>query len=181
MAFVNEMISDESIKKYKLEEFEWNYFVSRREDEGFPISHLKSKDTHWTIDHDRGYWLRRLERLRVEDANECIWAFCWQEILLMFKFSEAGGGEPPTLVDKSWRSSFCWKRYELLQIKLPRWDKSLEQKKSPKPMPKPYIQLPEDIQTKLPEILLDLKEALIAYKDYGIYSESIKHQATFDF
>lgn len=176
MAFVNEMISDESIKKYKLEEFEWNYFVFRRESEGFPVSHLK--DAQWTVDHKRGMWLRQLEHRReTEGTNEYIWAFFWQSELLIFIFNQTCGFSDALRLSS-------WAHYELLQIKLPRWDNSFVQSRSPNPLPKPYIQLPERLKSLLPAIYLDLKEALTSFACHDCRSNvpaNTRHQATFDF
>jgi hypothetical protein len=41
--------------------------------------------------------------------------------------------------------------------------------------------LPESLAVHRPEILADLKEALIAFKDLGELSSSTSHTATFNF
>jgi hypothetical protein len=43
------------------------------------------------------------------------------------------------------------------------------------------IAIPDDLQAKRTEIITDLKDALTAYKDFGVYSTSSKHTATFTF
>ena len=52
----------------------------------------------------------------------------------------------------------CWAHYSVLRLSLPT---SLEEKRS--------------------EIVADIKEALIEYKELGIYSLCSEHKATFDF
>lgn len=43
------------------------------------------------------------------------------------------------------------------------------------------LDMPEVLKDQCREVLDDLKEALIAYQDAGVYSATIKHTATFDF
>lgn len=43
------------------------------------------------------------------------------------------------------------------------------------------MNLPDELQEKKPEIVTDLKDALTAYKDCGVYSNLIEHTATFEF
>jgi hypothetical protein len=43
------------------------------------------------------------------------------------------------------------------------------------------MNLPDELQEKKPEIVADLKDALTAYKDCGVYSNLIEHTATFEF
>ena len=43
------------------------------------------------------------------------------------------------------------------------------------------LSLPASLEEKRSEIVADIKEALIAHKEAGIYSLSSEHKSTFDF
>lgn len=64
MAFVNEFISEEDRKKYKLDEIE-------RGMRG------RSPQRDWTIDHKREIYLRNIARGREDASHESTWHFYW--------------------------------------------------------------------------------------------------------
>jgi hypothetical protein len=70
MAFVNEYIAEEDVIKYGLEEI----------DSRFVVGGVKARD--WTIDRERGVYLRVVARGREEISHQSTWTFYWKGQLL---------------------------------------------------------------------------------------------------
>jgi len=117
--------------------------------------HPSSKSRQWTVDRGRDIYLRRLSRGREEYAHESWWSFYWHGELLSLQLDVLrAGGEP----DKP-----AWTDWSLRRIAVFNDHK-----------------LPEHLKEKLPEIVSDLKAALTAYKDGGVFSQSTSYSAKLD-
>lgn len=136
MAFVNEYIPVDDIKKYGIEE------INRR----FLKSNYKPT---WTVGRERNIYLRQVVSGREEFASQKDYTFYWEGVLIVVRLDEAGGGV---------RGGKGWCHYKLLKL-----------------------DLPEDLRGRRQDIINDLKEALVAYKDAGVYSATTEHVATFEF
>ena len=79
MAFVNEYISEENIKKYDIEVLNKKYYKA----------HHKS---HWTVDHERDMYLRYMCKGREEFGDQYTVCFYWQAQLFEMTFKVDGGG-----------------------------------------------------------------------------------------
>ena len=98
MAFVNEYISEENIKKYDIEALDKKY------NKGF-------NKPDWTVDHERDMYLRYIKSGREEFSDEYKFCFYWQAQLFEMTFKVNGGGV---------RSGELWRHYDLLYIDLAR-------------------------------------------------------------
>ena len=79
MAFVNEYISEENIKKYDIEALDKKY------NKGF-------NKPDWTVDHERDMYLRYINSGREEFSDEYTFCFYWQAQLFEMTFKVNGGG-----------------------------------------------------------------------------------------
>ena len=136
MAFVNEFVPAEDIKKYGLEEIDRHY---RHE----------TFHSQWTVDRERDIHLRQVDSGREEHANYSGFIFYWKGTLMFVRLTHRGGGE---------RHGEQWTEWTLLSAAIP-----------------------DGLQEKRAEIIADLKAALTAYKEFGCYSTSSNHTATFTF
>lgn len=111
----------------------------------------------WTIDRDKNVYLRRMKNDREEPTEHEV-SFFWKGALFHIDFKVTGGVEKTA---EGWKGRTHWS-----------WN-GMRRPKNP------------DDQTILDEhrqeILTDLKEALAAYKDIGVFSKMVEHSATFDF
>ncbi|MRR52295.1 MAG: hypothetical protein EG825_15530 [Rhodocyclaceae bacterium] len=151
MAFVNEYYTPEDAKQYHLKEVDANY--------GGPATRSDS----WTVDRERGYYLRCVERCREEALGQLVFDLHWKRRLLrirLTKQSDAVRGGPG------------WGHYGLLRIDLVDADFRRDWR---------FEKIHPDIQPLLGEILPVLKEALTTYADSGIRSATTSYTATFDF
>lgn len=121
-------------------------------DKNFVIGHYKPS---WTVDRDRDVYLRYMSNGREDYSNHWTFCFYWHGHVLQVELIVSGGGQ---------RRGDQWSSYEL---------KGLMQ-----PLFKP---LPAALEAYRQEILADLKEALIAFKEFGVLSNSTAHVATFKF
>lgn len=142
MAFVNEPIPEEDIKKYEIAKW----------DEKYLKGHYQPS---WTVDRERDMYLRYICTGHEELCNRWTFSFYWKKYVLSVQLDSSGGGE--------WRGTQC-RHYDLVRLMISLFDP-----------------LPESLEAHRPEILADLKEALIAFKDLGVLSSSTSHTATFNF
>lgn len=102
----------------------------------------------WTVDSGREMYLRCVAMGREESMRESSWTFLWHGELI-------------------------WVEIELLAASsgrnVPGWSKKLITKLC---LMDEGAELPPRLQERRDEILRDLKEALLAYKDGGIYSST---------
>lgn len=148
MAFVNEYMSDDDIKKYGIEEI----------DKFFNKAHYQPS---WTVDRDRNVYLRYVQSGREETSQEWDFTYYWKGHLLFVRLHVEGGGK---------RGGDGWSSYSKLRMGLPEQYYLLN-----------AVFLPEALKANEAEIKADLKEALIAFRDFGVFSATATHTATFDF
>ncbi|AXF86487.1 hypothetical protein DTO96_102241 [Ephemeroptericola cinctiostellae] len=140
MAFINEMISEENIEKHHIKEIDKEFLMGQTNSE------------QWTIDYDRGMYLRCVARGRFEYRHQTTWTFYWHGVLLVLRLDLWGGGGDP--------GQPGWSRWVVKTIS---YNKTQD------------VLTPE-LEAQRPKILLDLKEALLAYKDFGIYSTNTDYE-----
>lgn len=75
MAFINEFISADDVVNYNIAKIDRYYLRS----------HFRP---HWTIDHDRGIYLRLVASGRDEFAGDHTYTFYWNENLIELDLSE---------------------------------------------------------------------------------------------
>ncbi|WP_084335417.1 hypothetical protein [Pseudomonas indica] len=136
MAFVNEYIPADDVKKYGIEEIDRRFLRTTYQPD-------------WTIDRERNIYLRQVASGREEFASQKDYTFYWGGEIIVVRLDESGGGV---------RGGEGWCHYKLIRL-----------------------DLPGNLQGRRKEVLSDLKEALAAYKDAGVYSATSKHTATFEF
>lgn len=98
MAFVNEHIPAEDIQKYGLDEIDRKYRLGL------------SRGTDWTVDRERGYYLRHMERCREEQLGEHVYDLYWNGHLIRVRVKQEGGGLG---------HGRAWRRYRLLNLDMP--------------------------------------------------------------
>jgi len=133
MAFVNEYISAEDRSKYGLDEIERDVSMRGR-----------APQRQWTIDHERGIYLREINSGREESRHESTWHFYWRGDLMTvcLEMVDAGGQ----------RGGHGWSHYQLVDC-----------------YRKGFF-IPTHLLDRRDEILADLREALTAYKGGGVFS-----------
>jgi hypothetical protein len=111
---------------------------------------VRSQD--WTIDHEREIYLRFINSGREEFSRRSKWHFFWHGELLTFwlELVDAGGE----------RGGHGWAHYKI--------DKSAGD----------FV--PSHLQADRSEIVADLRAALEAYKDGGVYSTTTTHTTQLD-
>jgi hypothetical protein len=123
-------------------------------DEKFVVGGTRSRQ--WTIDRDRDIYLRNVARgagSELEIRNQHKWIFYWKGYELTLRLDLiAGSGEVGEPA-----------RYHRRLM----WVNGSNG-------------LPASLKPHAKEILNDLKEALLIYKDFGIYSESTEFSLTLD-
>lgn len=85
MGFVNEFVSEEDIKKYKLDEI---WLKNSPAYKSVPASFRH----HWTIDRERDIYFKVIGSGREELANQVIGNFYWKGQLLTVHLYVAAGG-----------------------------------------------------------------------------------------
>lgn len=151
MTYINEFISQEDRQKYKIDDLEKYY-------KGLlgPVSTRGG----WTIDREKNSYLIKIKTGHGFDNELGVkyFVFYWQELDILAKFQTKGGGVPDGLK---------WRRYELKQIDMD------------------DIETPQEDQDRFKRdydlMINDLKIALIAYRDFGILSDSTQCDISFDF
>lgn len=123
-------------------------------DERFIANGTNSRQ--WTIDRDRDIYLRNVERgggNEPELRNRTTWTFYWHGTPLTLRLdllTGAGGRGEPG-----------WSHWKLVWVNGSNG-------------------LPEHLKAKKEQILENLKEALTAYKDFGVYSANTDYSITLD-
>ena len=144
MAFVNEFIPKDDVKKYNLEAI----------DDKFCVGQTSSRQ--WTIDRDHNTYLRNVARGGGPDPNfrnQTTWTFYWRgELIYMRLDLVSGGGE---------RDGPGWSHWKMVWLN-------------------GSYGLPADLKSRRAEILCDLEEALLAYKDFGAFSSTTDYSLMFD-
>jgi len=131
MAFINEYISAEDIKKFDIEAINKSYTcggISRQ----------------WTIDRTRNIYLREVAAGVGHSGKNRVWHFYWHGDFIELKIeilSSKGGRDEPNWAHKRVHG----------------------------------FQLPDHLRQNHAEILSDLKEALIAYKDGGVFASATSY------
>lgn len=146
MSFVNEYISKSDMDVFKIKEIDKNVNIHRR-----------INSDSWTIDRERGIYLRCVARGREEFADESAWTFLWggELIWVELKLVDCGGQ----------RNAPGWSIKRITKICL---------------MGANSNHLPEDLASKKEKIISDLYEGLLAYKDRGVYSLNTDYKLTLE-
>lgn len=122
-------------------------------DKKFFVGATNARD--WTIDREREIYLRNVTNGREELRHISGWTFYWHGELLWLEIH--------TLSAKGERGGPCWAR-ELLH--------SMQSFNS--------HELAAHLQPKREEILADLKQALLAYKDGGVFASCTDYTLTLE-
>ena len=141
MAFVNERISENDRKKYGLDEVDKLLAKTG-----------KVRQSDWTIDHERGIYLRVINWGREEFSHQSTWHFYWRGDLLTvcLELLDAGGK----------RGGHGWAHFKLVDCY------------------KQGFFVPDHLRDQQDEIVADLKDSLTVYGDGGIYSSTTSHETT---
>lgn len=132
MPFVNEYIPAEDFEKYSLREIDKRHVVGG--------VHART----WTVDRERGMYLRLLANGREEFSHEMEWTFYWRERAYTLRMD---------ILDTTGRPNEPgWSRWSLLRVNA--------------------TDAPAGIPGPADEFVADLKDALLAYKDGGFFSRS---------
>lgn len=100
MAFINERISESDMLQYQIEEIDEKLFAG----------HTLNKQ--WTIDRERGMYLRMIKRGREEASNRSTWLFCRNSEYIILELE--------TLSTSGKRGGHRELRQKLRSIKLPK-------------------------------------------------------------
>ena len=111
-------------------------------------------DYRWTIDRQRNIYLRWMHSNR-EEPSENEFSFYWKGTLLKIRLKSRGEGV------RGGKGSTTW-------AIVPRLGST-------------SLWLPEELASKREEIIADLKDALRAFKDFGLGSTIADHTAYFEF
>jgi len=147
MAFVNEYIPKADMEKFQIKEIDQRVGINRR-----------TNSDSWTIDRERGIYLRCVARGREEFARESAWTFFWNGQLIWVELEILDGSS-------SGRNAPGWSRKRVTKLCL---------------MGGSSNHLPADQAAQRDEILNDLREALLAYKDGGVYSATTTYELTLE-
>jgi hypothetical protein len=125
-------------------------------DKKYEFGTVSARD--WTIDRERNIYLRNVARgagSEIEVRNQHTFTFYWKghELTLRLDLLEGSGG----------RGEPGWSHWRLVLV----WFNGGNG-------------LPDPLKPHMREILADLKEALIAYKDFGAYSTNTDYSVTLD-
>ncbi|GHT96930.1 hypothetical protein AGMMS49545_23350 [Betaproteobacteria bacterium] len=156
MAFVNEYTPKEDIEKYRFKEIDKRIGIGQR-----------TNATDWTVDRERSMYLRHVAWQNGEDHQFTPfsgWTFLWKGHLLWMDMenieSRGKRGEP----------GFSRKRITQLylmgdQFRQVGWSTE---------------RLPSDLATQRDAILKDIYDALLAYKDGGVFASSTTYELTLE-
>jgi hypothetical protein len=141
VTFVNEFITPEDAEKYHLDEIDAKF-------NGGNISR------QWTIDRERGIYLRNLSWGREEETrHEGLWTFYWRGTPLTLRLD--------LLHATGKRGGAAWSHWRLVRLNGTNG-------------------LPSTLKLNQQSILDDLRDALLAYKDGGVFSKSAEFSVDFD-
>lgn len=120
-------------------------------DKHFVVGGTNSRQ--WTIDRARDIYLRNVSRGREEFRNQTEWTFYWhgEELTLRLDLLEGKGG----------RGEPGWSHWKLVWLNGSHG-------------------LPAHLKASKEQVLQDLKDALTAYKDFGVYSSNTDYSVTLD-
>jgi hypothetical protein len=141
MAFVNELISEADRQKYGLDQID-RRLVGR------------APEQQWTIDHERGIYLRNIQRGREESRHKSTWHFYWRGELMQVCLEVRDAGSDGT------RYGHGWVHYQLVNC-----------------FNRGFF-VPSHLLDRRDEIIADLRAALVAYKGGGIYSTNATVETT---
>ena len=99
MAFVNEYIPAEDVKKYGIKEIDKRFVTGG------------TKSDQWTIDRERDIYLRCVSRGREEFRSESTWTLYWRGSLIYVDLKLTDGGGT--------RGGHGWSHYKLLRAEIP--------------------------------------------------------------
>jgi len=153
MAFVNEYIPESDMEKYRIEEIDQHLI-------GRGVTHARD----WTVDRERNMYLRNVFDGTFEDVGQTLWNFFWNGELILFKMiitALSGGRNKPVSARKR-IVHLC-----LMEIVEGRYY-SLSLGSS--------IILPERLESQKAQIFKDLEEALLAYKDGGVFATATSYE-----
>ena len=131
MPFVNEYISAEDVKKYQLREIDKHHVVGG----------TNARD--WTIDRERGIYLRNVSNGREEYSFETLWTFYWRQCAYTLMLHSAGFSGKPGGPGRM--------RWGFVRV---------NGRDVPEGIPEPRV-----------EFLRDLEAALLTYKDGGVFAQ----------
>jgi hypothetical protein len=123
--------------------------------------HKAQYQPSWTVDRERDIYLRYLNSGREEKSQERDFSYFWKGHPLFVRLFVEGGGK---------RGGEGWSSYSHLRMGLPENYYLLN-----------GVCLPSPLCVQEAEIVADLKEALIAFKDFGVFSATTSHRAIFGF
>jgi hypothetical protein len=119
-------------------------------------------EADWMIDRERNTYLLYLKSGREEAAQDLEFYFYWQGHATFLRVHRNGGGT---------RGGPGWSHYSFLRMGRPEVHFTVIKE----------ILLPDELKQHQAQIIADLKDALIAFKDFGMYSTSTESTTTFDF
>lgn len=143
MAFVNEYISKEDMESFSIKKIDASIFRSG-----------KTNSSSWTIDRERGIYLRCVTVGREEFSRESGWVFFWHGNLIWVELLIVGASSGD-------KNSPGWARRRVTRLCLVGDGRD---------------HLPEALVSHREEILHDLYEALLAFKDGGVYSITTSYE-----
>ncbi len=119
-------------------------------DKKFVIGGTNARD--WTIDRDRDIYIRNVANGREDIRHQTTWTMYWNGDLLEMRLdSLRGGGQ---------RGGPGWSQWKLYGLET--------------------RCLPEHLKSQRHEILDALREALLAYKDGGVFASSTTYEVILD-
>ena len=135
-----------------------NEYISPEDAEKYGLAAIDAihKGTYardWTIDRDGDMYLRNVANGRHEDHGKAIWTFYWKGTPLTLRMDGVDGGGD--------RGQPGWTRWCLIHVN-------------------GSCGLPADLKIHQAEIIEDLKDALLAYKDGGVFSANTDYRIVLD-
>jgi hypothetical protein len=137
-----------------------NEKISEVDRQKYGITEINKKECtsdykpEWTRDHERDIYLRWMNSER-DQPGRTNFTFYWKGTLFPVTLKRAGDGV---------RGGMGWNTWSI-------WAFSNRN----------YLQIPSQLECHREEIVLNLKEALTAFKDFGTHSAIADHTAQFTF
>ena len=138
-----------------------NEYISPEDAAKYHLAEIDAKfnggniSRQWTIDRERDMYLRNLSWGREEESrHEGVWTLYWKGTPLTLRLDLLGGGGKP--------GNPGWSHWRLIYLNGSNG-------------------LPSTLQDHRQMILDHLKEALLAYKDGGVFSVNTDYAVTLDF
>lgn len=119
--------------------------------------HRRTNSDDWTIDRERDIYLRCVEMGNFEFRHQSAWTFYWHGELIWVELEMLGCS--------SERNAPGWSRKRIVKLCL---------------MDVESNHLPERLMPQRGEVLKDIEEALLAYKDGGVYSATTTYDLTLE-